>query len=102
MTAVAGSVSTAVSVSVDMTEGIVNRFRTMAISRGSLLTGHVVGSLIQTMLAIVAVLGVALIVGFRPTARPLGGRGGTATMLASRSPGRRWRSAWPPSIRVGQ
>ena len=51
MTAAAGAVSTAVSVSVDMTEGIVNRFRTMAISRGSLLTGPVVGSLIQTMLA---------------------------------------------------
>jgi hypothetical protein len=31
MTAAAGSVSTAVSVSVDMTEGIVNRFRTMAV-----------------------------------------------------------------------
>ncbi|HEX3329767.1 MAG TPA: hypothetical protein VHS27_07580 [Gaiellales bacterium] len=33
--------------SVDLTEGIVNRFRTMAISRGALLTGHVVGSLIR-------------------------------------------------------
>ena len=84
MTAVAGSVSTAVSVSVDMTEGIVNRFRTMAISRGSLLTGHVVGSLIQTMLAIVAVLGVALIAGFRAETGPArwAAAAGLLTMLA--------------------
>jgi ABC-2 type transport system permease protein len=52
----------------DMTEGIVPRFRTMAISRASVLTGHVVGSLIQTMLGMAVVLGVALFVGFRPTA----------------------------------
>ncbi len=70
MTAAAGSVSTAVSVSVDMTEGIVNRFRTMAISRGSLLTGHVVGSLIQTMLAMIAVVAVALLAGFRAETGP--------------------------------
>jgi ABC-2 type transport system permease protein len=41
---------TAISVAMDMTEGIVDRFRTMAIARVSVLTGHVVGSLIQTML----------------------------------------------------
>ena len=70
MTAAAGSVSTAVSVSVDMTEGIVNRFRTMAISRGSLLTGHVVGSLIQTIIAMAVVAAVALLVGFRPETGP--------------------------------
>ena len=70
MTAAAGSVSTAVSVSVDMTEGIVNRFRTMAISRASLLTGHVVGSLIQTMLAMIAVVAVALLAGFRAETGP--------------------------------
>ena len=70
MTAAAAAVSTAVSVSVDMTEGIVNRFRTMAISRGSVLTGHVVGSLIQTMLAMAVVAVVALLVGFRPETGP--------------------------------
>ncbi|MBC6445763.1 ABC transporter permease [Actinokineospora xionganensis] len=59
---------TSISVAMDMTEGIVDRFRTMAIARVSVLTGHVVGSLIQTMLAITAVLGVALAIGFRPSA----------------------------------
>lgn len=68
MAVTAGSVSTATSVSMDMSEGIINRFRTMAISRASVLTGHVVGSVIQTMTSIVLVVGVALLMGLRPTA----------------------------------
>ena len=52
----------------DMTEGIIARFRTMAIFRPSVLTGHVLGSMIQTALGIVVVIGVALAIGFRPTA----------------------------------
>ena len=71
MAATSGSVATAVAVCVDMTEGIVNRFRTMAISRTSLLTGHVAGSMIQTLVSIVLVIAVAIAVGYRPTAGPL-------------------------------
>ncbi|MET8833477.1 ABC transporter permease [Micromonospora sp. NPDC004540] len=62
---------TAISVAMDMTEGIVDRFRTMAISRASLLTGHVLGSLVQTMLCIAVVLAISLAIGFRPSATPL-------------------------------
>ncbi|MFE6686831.1 ABC transporter permease [Streptomyces sp. NPDC057743] len=72
MAATSGAVATAVSVCTDMTEGIINRFRTMAISRGSILTGHVVGSVIQTMVSLALVIGVALAVGFRPHATLLG------------------------------
>jgi ABC-2 type transport system permease protein len=68
MTITSAIQGTSISVAMDMTEGIVDRFRTMAIARVSVLTGHVVGSLVQTMLAIAAVLGVALLIGFRPTA----------------------------------
>lgn len=59
---------TAVSVAMDMTEGIVARFRTMAIARVSVLTGHVVGSVIQMLLGMAIVTSVALLIGFRPTA----------------------------------
>jgi ABC-2 type transport system permease protein len=59
---------TAISVAMDMTEGILARFRTMAIARVSVLTGHVLGSLIQTMLSMVVVVGVALAIGFRSNA----------------------------------
>jgi len=55
----------------DMSEGIIARFRTMAISRASVLTGQVLGSLIRTMITIVLVIGVALLMGFRPTAGPV-------------------------------
>ena len=61
----------AISVAMDMTEGIVARFRTMSIARVSVLTGHVLGSLIETMVAIAVVLGVALALGFGPSAGPL-------------------------------
>jgi ABC-2 type transport system permease protein len=72
ITFAAAATGTAVSVAMDMTEGIVARFRTMAISRASILTGHVIGSMIQTLLSIAVVVGVALLVGFRPAAGPAG------------------------------
>ena len=61
---------TAISIAMDMTEGIVARFRTMHIARVSVLTGHVLGSVIQAMFSVAIVIGVALLVGFRPTAGP--------------------------------
>lgn len=72
MTVAAAVQGTAISVAMDMTEGIVARFRTMAIARVSVLTGHVIGSLVQTMLAMTVVTAVALATGFRPTAGVLG------------------------------
>ncbi|KJK51025.1 ABC transporter permease [Lentzea aerocolonigenes] len=59
---------TSISIAMDMTEGIVDRFRTMAIARVSVLTGHVIGSLVQTVLAMTFVFGVAVAIGFRPQA----------------------------------
>ncbi len=67
MTVASAVQGTAVSVAMDMTEGIIARFRTMAIARSSVLTGHVLGSLAQTMFSLLLVLGVAVLIGFRPT-----------------------------------
>jgi ABC-2 type transport system permease protein len=71
MTAASALVATSVSICTDMTEGIVSRFRTMAIFRPSMLMGHVVSSMLQAMLATGLVIGVALLIGFRPTAGAL-------------------------------
>jgi ABC-2 type transport system permease protein len=71
LTAAAVAQGTAISVASDMTQGIIARFRTMAITRSSVLTGHVLGSLIQSVLGMAVVTGVAVGVGFRPTATPL-------------------------------
>ncbi|MFE0253928.1 ABC transporter permease [Streptomyces sp. NPDC059010] len=65
------AIGTAVSVAMDMTEGIMARFRTLAISRASVLIGHVAGSVIQSLMALAVVLGVGLAIGFRPDASPL-------------------------------
>ena len=53
MTITSANQGTAISVAMDMNEGIIARFRTMAIARVSVLTGHVVGSVIQTVIGIV-------------------------------------------------
>ncbi|MFH8727142.1 ABC transporter permease [Streptomyces termitum] len=67
MTVGGTAVGTAVSVSNDMTEGIVARFRTMAIHRPSILLGHVAGSVLQCVMSVLLVGAVAVAIGFRST-----------------------------------
>ncbi len=71
MTIASSGQITAISVAMDMTEGIVARFRTMAIARVSVLTGHVLGSIVKTLIGLVMITGVALLIGFRPNATPV-------------------------------
>ncbi|MFD5617167.1 ABC transporter permease [Streptomyces yangpuensis] len=58
-------IGAAVSVATDMSEGIIARFRTMAIHRSSVLIGHVVGSVLQSVASVVLVGAVAVAIGFR-------------------------------------
>ncbi|MGW0933358.1 ABC transporter permease [Streptomyces sp. NPDC002644] len=58
-------VGAAVSVATDMNEGIIARFRTMAIHRGSVIVGHVAGSVVQCVLSVALVAAVAVAIGFR-------------------------------------
>ncbi|RYJ22274.1 ABC transporter, permease protein [Streptomyces sp. L-9-10] len=60
-------IGAAVSVCVDMTQGLTARFRTMAIYRGSLLVGHVVGGVLQCVMSVVLVGAVGVAMGFRST-----------------------------------
>jgi ABC-2 type transport system permease protein len=64
-----GSVAT--SVNSDMTKGIINRFKVMDVSRSAVLTGHVVASVLTNLLAIAALVGMAFLLGFDPSAGPL-------------------------------
>jgi ABC-2 type transport system permease protein len=68
---VGGAQSTAISVSMDMTSGIISRFRTMSIPRAAVLAGHVIGSVVQTVATLLVVVGVALLTGFRPATGPV-------------------------------
>jgi ABC-2 type transport system permease protein len=70
MTLAAAAQGTAITVAMDMTQGIVARFRTMSIARGAVLTGHVVGSMLQSLVAVVVVVLVAVLLGYRPSGSP--------------------------------
>jgi ABC-2 type transport system permease protein len=71
VTVASAALGTAISVASDMTEGIIDRFRTMSITRAAVLTGHVVGSLLQTLAVLTLVVVVALAIGFRSSASAL-------------------------------
>ena len=63
-----GSATTAVSVSNDLTGGIIDRFRSMDISGTAVLNGHVAASAVRNLASTVVVFGVAFLIGFRPHA----------------------------------
>jgi len=71
-----GAATTAVGVNEDMTTGIMDRFRTMPIRGGAVIVGHVVASLVRNLVATGVVIGVALLLGFRPS-------GGVADWIAA-------------------
>jgi len=64
--------ATAIGINTDMSEGIIARFRTMAIWRPAVLAGPVAGSVARTVLTGAAVLAVGIGLGFRPHASVLG------------------------------
>ncbi|MEU4614375.1 ABC transporter permease [Streptomyces umbrinus] len=71
MTVASVSIGTAVLVATDMTNGIIDRFRTMAIAKAAVLSGRVLGSMIQTALALAVIFGVAFLLGLETAASAL-------------------------------
>lgn len=65
------TVSVSVAIATDATKGIVNRFRVMAISQSAMLSGQVIGTVIQALLGLAGMMAVAVAIGFRPDANPL-------------------------------
>ena len=63
--------ATATEVNDDMTKGIINRFRVMDVSRGAVLTGHVIVTMLRSLISITAIIGVAFGLGFTPHASSL-------------------------------
>jgi ABC-2 type transport system permease protein len=76
-----GAGTTATAVALDMTNGIVDRFRSMPVAPSSVLTGHVVASLMRNLLATFLVICVGLAVGWRPTGSPLDWVGAVAVVV---------------------
>jgi len=71
LTVVGAGQSVAISAAMDAASGIMARFKTMAISPGSVLSGQVLGTVVQSLAALVLVLGAALAMGYRPEADAL-------------------------------
>ncbi|MEV3860553.1 ABC transporter permease [Streptomyces sp. NPDC050095] len=71
---------TAMSVSTDMTQGIINRFKVMDVSRGAVLIGHVIATTVRCLLACAAIIAVGLAMGFRTSANPVEWLGAIAVM----------------------
>lgn len=76
-----GSATTSVAVSTDMTTGVIDRFRSLPILSSGVLTGHVIASVLRNLASGVIVLGVALLIGFRPGAGVLGWLGVLAVLV---------------------
>jgi ABC-2 type transport system permease protein len=77
-----GASVTAVSVCHDMTGGIVDRFRSLDVGGAAVLAGHVAASVVRNAASTVLVLGVGVLVGFRPQASALDWLGAAAMLLA--------------------
>ncbi|TDB81129.1 ABC transporter permease [Micromonospora sp. KC721] len=67
-----GAAGTAMSVTTDLGNGLVERLRTMDVAATAILGGHVVASVLRNLVSTVLVLGVAVAIGFRPAVDPLG------------------------------
>jgi ABC-2 type transport system permease protein len=78
-----GLAGTAVSVASDMTRGIINRFKVMNVSRGAVLTGHVITTVLTSALGIAVIIGMAFALGFRSPATPLDWLGAVGIAVAA-------------------
>jgi ABC-2 type transport system permease protein len=60
--------TTAISVAADMHEGVIDRFRTLPIAKGSVITGHVIADLARGLIGLAVTVAAGYATGFRPSA----------------------------------
>lgn len=63
-----GSLTTSLSVAVDLQRGIIDRIKSLPIFSGALIMGHVSADLVRNVIQSIVLILVALLVGFRPEA----------------------------------
>ena len=67
-----GSALTGIGLAMDLQTGLVDRFRSLPMSRSAVLTGRTVADLVRNALTVAVMLAVGLLVGFRPEAGAAG------------------------------
>lgn len=65
------AVSTSAAVQSDMQEGVVDRYRTIAMADSAVIIGHVVAAVVRAAISLVAMVGLGIAVGFRPAGSAL-------------------------------
>lgn len=60
--------TTAVRVNADMSEGIMNRFKSMPITKSSILIGHSLAAVVRSIVSTLIIFGIAFMMGFQPKA----------------------------------
>jgi ABC-2 type transport system permease protein len=68
-----GVIGAGTATATDMTEGVIDRFRSMPINRLSIITGQVVGQCCEQLLGLVITIGVGLALGWDPHVTLVGG-----------------------------
>lgn len=76
-----GAVATGIGLADDLTKGLIDRFRSLPMSRSAVLTGRTVADLVRNMFVVVVMLVVGLLVGFRPEAGLLDWLGAVGLLL---------------------
>jgi ABC-2 type transport system permease protein len=87
-----GAATTSVSVAADMHEGVIDRFRTLPIAKGSVITGHVIADLARSLIGLAVTVGVGYATGFRPSAG-IGGWAAAVGVILLVTLGLSWLSA---------
>lgn len=70
LTAGFGAALTATAVNADLTEGLMDRLRSMPIKASAAVTGHVAASMVRNLIVTALVFGIGIAIGFRPQAGP--------------------------------
>ena len=76
-----GAVTTGIGLAEDLQRGLVDRFRSLPMSRSAVLTGRTIADLVRNVFVVLVMLLVGLLVGFRPEAGPLGWAGAIGLLL---------------------
>lgn len=63
-----GANYTTINLAVDMKEGIIDRFRSLPMNNAAVVVGHIVSDLFRNIISALIIIGVGLLIGFRPNA----------------------------------
>jgi ABC-2 type transport system permease protein/oleandomycin transport system permease protein len=80
-TIIFASMTSGIGLAYDLQKGLIDRFRSLPMSRAAVVAGRTITDLLRGCLAVVVMFGVGLVVGFRPEGNPLAWLGGFALLV---------------------